>query len=364
MAWKIAVAGRGWSSPVIADGQIWLTTALDDGHSLRAVGIDAQTGKIIREVEVFRPEEPAPINAKNSHASPTSVLEKGRLYVHFGRMGTACVETATGRVLWTNNELVIQHKEGPGSSPIPYGDLLLINCDGMDFQYVVALDKQTGRIKWKTGRTGEPHPKPDFRKAYATGLIVPRGDHQQLISPGAHQVISYRPDTGEELWKVRYDGFSNVPRPLYGHGMVYVCSGFMRPVLLAIRPDGSGDVTDSHVVWEQPKSIPRNPSPILVGDRIYFAGDRGVAVCLDAHTGAEIWTERLGGNFSASPIYADGRIYFPGEQGETTVIAPGDTFQKLAVNQLDGRIQASPAVVDRSIILRTETHLYRLEKRP
>lgn len=361
VVWKTPVAGRGWSSPVILDGQVWMTTALDEGRSLRAVCLDAATGRMIHDVEVFRPQEPCPINAKNSHASPTPVLEPGRVYVHFGTMGTACLDTKTGKVLWRNNTLVLDHKEGPGSSPILFGDLLIVNCDGMDVRYVVALDRRTGETVWKTDRITPWHDRPDFNKAYSVPLLVDNGEHLQLISPGAQGVCAYDPRTGEDLWHVRYDGFSTAPRPVFGHGMVYLSTGYMKPELLAVRIGGRGDVTQTHVAWRYRGQAPLKPSPLLVGDELFMVSDAGIAVCLDALTGQELWKERLGGNFSASPLYAEGRVYFFGEDGKTSVVAAAGEFRPLATSQLDGSFMASAAVAGRALFLRTDRAVYRIE---
>lgn len=362
VAWKVAIEGTGWSSPVIDDDRIWLTTSLDEGHSLKAICVDRDSGEIVHDVEVFAPAEPPKINAKNSYASPTPVLCNGRVFVNYGTLGTACLDATTGEVLWRNTEVQLDHKEGPGSSPVMFEDLIIVNCDGMDVQYVVAYRQSDGKIAWQSTRPEPLDPNPDFRKAYCTPLLVETDAGPQLISPGASRVISYNPRTGKMLWQVDYKGFSNVPRPVWGEGLVYVCTGFMKPQLLAIRPDGQGNVTDSHVDWNFTAGVPNNPSPLLVDGRLYMVSDAGVASCLDATTGKLLWKERLGGNYSASPLWADGRIYVGSEDGSLSVIAPGDTFQRLAVNQLEGRIMASPAAVGRELYIRTDTALYRFEK--
>lgn len=359
--WKIAVPGRGWSTPVLGNGLLWLTTATNEGHSLRAMAVEFATGKVVHDVEVFAPEKPILINAKNSHASPSPVLDEHSVYVNYGTMGTACLDQRTGSIRWRNHELILDHKEGPGSSPILWRDLLILNCDGIDVQYVVALDKSSGRIVWKSERSKPIHENSDFCKAYSTPLVVRASDGDVLVSTGAQQAFGYDVATGKEKWRVKYDGFSNVPRPIEQNGVVFICTGFMKPQIWAIRLGGSGDVSQSQVVWKFEKQVPANPSPILVEKRIYMVSDRGVLTCLDSLTGKPIWTQRLGGNFSASPIFSDGRLYFCSEEGLTSVLAPGPTFNKLAENQLDGMIMASPLAVDRSIVIRTDTSLYRIE---
>jgi outer membrane protein assembly factor BamB len=350
--WKVAIPGRGWSSPAIQGDRIWLTTATDEGKSLRAISVDRNTGAILQNVEVFRVKSLGNLNSKNSQASPTPVLEGDRVYLHFGAYGTACV-TQSGEIVWKTRLDYDNGQHGPGGSPVIYDNLLILSCDGQDVQYVVALDKLTGKVRWKKLREGY--------QAYTTPLVVrlPAGD--QVISPGALRAVSYEPRTGKELWQVRYgDGFSNVPRPVYGNGLVFICTGFQQPSLLAVRLDGRGDVTKSHIAWTLKRGVSLTPSPLLVGDELYMVSDNGVASCIDAKTGAPHWQVRLGGNHSASPIYADGRIYFLSEEGESVVIAPGKEFKALAKNQLDGPTLASMAVSNGSIFVRSQTHLYRL----
>jgi outer membrane protein assembly factor BamB len=352
IAWKTAIPGLGWSSPVIQGDRIWLTTALDEGRSLRALCLDRGNGQLLQNIEVFHKENPLRIHAKNSHASPTPILEGDRVYVHFGTNGTACL-SKDGRLIW-KTELPYQHGHGAGGSPALFGDLLIINCDGTDVQYVVALDKETGKIRWKRDRQG--------KMAYSSPLVIRVNGVDQAVSPGADRVIAYNPHTGEEIWWARYDGYSLVPRPVYGLGLVFICSGYDSPTLFAVKPDGKGDVTDSHVVWTLRRAAPLNPSPLLIDDALYIVSDKGIASCLEAKTGETRWQERLNGEFSASPLYADGHIYLLNEEGETTVMAPGPQFKKLASNSLEGRTLASLAVSGQAIYLRTDHHLYRIQE--
>lgn len=354
MAWKAAVPGIGWSSPVIAGGEIWLTAAAERGRSLRAIALDQETGRVLRDIEVFRVEAPPSIHEKNTYASPTPILEGDRVYLHFGTLGTAAL-SRSGETIWKTQELRYAHGHGGGGSPALAGDLLVISCDGTDQQYVVALDRNTGEIRWKTARRGGA-------MAYTTPLVIPRGDGRQAVSPGGNHVVSYDLESGEELWWVDYDGFSGVPRPVFAHGLVYITTGFYNPVLMAIRPDGRGNVTETHVAWRWTRGVPLTPSPLVVGDQIYMVSDNGIASCLDAKTGQELWRERLGGGFSASPVSAGGRVYFLNESGEATVIRAGREFERLAVNRLEGRTLASPAIADQAIYLRTDSHLYRIEE--
>jgi outer membrane protein assembly factor BamB len=357
ITWKTPVPGLGWSTPVVAGGRVWITTAVEQrGISLRALAFDAATGKEIVNVEVFKiPSDRRDINPKNSWASPTPVIDGDRIYVHFGADGTAAL-SPSGEIIW-KNRFEYQSQHGAGGSPIVYGDLLIFSCDGSDVAFVIALDKHTGKTKWKTNR-GFP-----ADQAYTTPLIVRVGEQDQLISVGAFRVRAYEPLTGKEIWRVRYDqGFSNVPRPVAGHGLVFVTTGFQQPELLAIRPDGKGDVTKTHIAWSLKRGVPFTPSPILIGDELYIVNDGGIASCIDAKTGTVIWQSRLGGTYSASPIHADGRLYFPAEQGVTTVIAPGREARRLATNTLDGGHLASMAVAHGAFFIRTDSALYRVSE--
>jgi len=359
VAWKTSVSGLGWSSPVIADGKVWLTTAVEQrGISLRLLGFDAASGQPLVNVEVFNVVAMrGEINPKNSWASPTPIVDGDRIYVHFGADGTAAVRT-DGTVLWKQRfEYASQH--GAGGSPILHGGLLIFSCDGSDAAFVVALDTQTGKVRWKTNR------RFPFDQAYTTPLVVRVGDRDQLISVGAFRATSYDPLNGKEIWRVSYaDGFSNVPRPVFAHGLVYIATGFQQPSLLAVRPDGTGDVTKTHTAWKLSRGAPLTPSPLVVGDELYVVTDGGIATCLDARTGATIWQQRLGGTYSASPVFAGGSIYFSAEQGVTTVITPGREFRRLATNRLDGGLLASMAVSNGSLFLRTDSHLYRIMETP
>jgi outer membrane protein assembly factor BamB len=353
--WKTAVPGIGWSSPVVAGDRVWLTTAVVDRNAttLRALAFDAASGKQVVDAEVFRLPRRNLLNPKNSHASPTPIVEGDRVYVHFGADGTAAL-TSSGEVVW-RKRFPYESQHGNGGSPTLYKDLLIFSCDGSDTAFVVALDKRTGAERWKT------HRRTPADQAYSTPLVIRVGDRDQLVSVGAFRAAAYDPDTGREIWRVGYaDGFSNVPRPVFANGLVYIATGFQEPSLIAVRPDGTGDVTRTHVAWTLRRSAPHTPSPLAVGDELYVVSDIGIATCLDGRTGETLWRERLGGNYSASPVFADGRIYFLSEEGVATVLAPGKTFRKLAANQLDGATLASMAISDQSIFIRTDSALYRL----
>jgi len=353
--WKVPIPGEGWSSPTIFDGRIWITTATDGGRSLRAIALSAETGEILYNTEVIQLDRAPSKHNKNTHASPTPILTKDRIYTHFGRHGTAAL-SPSGEVLWRNREHTYTDGHGNGGSPVLWHDLLIFNADGVERQSVVALDAETGETRW-VARRGS-------RMSFATPLVIETARGPQLISPGGDEAGAYDPRTGRLIWSIRYDGFSVVPRPVFGHGLVYLTTGFYRPTVYAVRPDGSGDVTASHVEWRQSRGAPLSPSLLLVEDLLYMVSDNGIASCIDAKTGAQEWQGRLGGNFSASPLHAAGRIYFTNETGETTVIAIGPKFRELARNRVDGDTLASLAISGTSIYLRSRTHLYRISDAP
>ena len=359
--WKTRVPGAGWSSPVLADGRAWVTTAVESGGSggsrgvsLRALAFDVDTGRETVNVEIFHADRPEAMHSKNSRASPTPILDGGRVYVHFGAEGTAALSTS-GEVLW-RTKLSYESQHGSGGSPVLYRDLLIVNCDGNGgAAFVAALDTRTGKVRWRRDR------QPPADQAYSTPLVIRVGDQDQLVSVGAFRTVAYDPANGQEIWRVSYgDGFSNVPRPVFGGGLVIIATGFQQPALLAVKPDGRGDVTRSHVVWTSRRAAPYTPSPLLVGSDLYVVNDAGIASCLDVATGVPRWQQRLPGTYSASPVYADGRVYFLNEDGVATVIAASTTFRSLAVNELDGATLASMAIGYQSIFIRTASHLYRI----
>jgi outer membrane protein assembly factor BamB len=364
VAWKQAIPGKGWSSPVVADGKIYLTTAApsEGGHdgdlSLRALCLDGDSGKILWSKEVFLEQKgKAPgIHSKNSHASPTALVHGDRLFVHFGHMGTACLDL-DGKVIWKNTDLKYQPVHGNGGTPILVGDSLIFSCDGQDQRFLAALSVKDGSLLWKTKRSVDAVKGFSFH----TPLLIAVEGKEQVVSAGSGMVAGYDPQSGDEIWKVRYNGYSVIPRPVYGAGLVFVATGYDSPKLLAIRPEGKGDVTDTHVAWIMNKNAPHTPSPLLVGDELYTVSDGGVATCVDAKTGEEHWHERLGGNFSASPVAAGGSIYFQSEEGVGTVVKAGKKFDRVAKNDLKERTLASYAAIGDDWLIRTEENLYRIK---
>ncbi|HEV8541399.1 MAG TPA: PQQ-binding-like beta-propeller repeat protein [Verrucomicrobiae bacterium] len=369
--WKTAIHGRAWSSPVIDGNRIWLSSANEKGTELFALCVDAEKGKIIHDLKLFDVENPQYAHPFNSYASPTPVLEPGRVYVTFGSPGTSALDSETGKMLWERRDLQCNHFRGAGSSPILYHDLLIMNFDGSDFQYVIALDKKTGQTVWKTNRSidfqdltpeGKPQADGDFRKAFSTPVVHNFGEGPILISHGSKAVYAYEPDTGKELWHVEERRMhSGSGRPSVGLGMIFVSMGHSKSELWAIKPGGSGNVTTSHVVWKLRKNVPTRSSPVLFGDLLFMVDDGGIASCVEAKTGNVVWNERIGGEYSAAPIAGAGRVYFFDQDGRTTVIEAGREFKVLAKNQLSDGFMSSPAVTRNSLILRTKTNLYRID---
>jgi outer membrane protein assembly factor BamB len=364
VAWKQAIPGKGWSSPIVHAGRVYLTTAVPipgtKDQSLQAICLDAATGKQQWQTEVFRQDgKTAPrIHEKNSHASPTPLTDGRRLYVHFGHQGTACLDL-NGNVQWRSTKLRYVPVHGNGGTPVRVDDRLIFAADGSDQQFIAALDCASGDVVWKTNRNCSYYKKFSF----GTPLVITVTGKKQVVSPFSGAVAAYDPQDGKELWRVHYDGYSLIPRPVFGHGMVFLSSGYDRPKLFAIRANGSGDVTKTHIAWSTAKAAPHAPSPLLVGDELYTISDNGIAACFDARTGKVHWQERIGGNFSASPLYGDGKVYVQSEEGVGTVLRASKRFEVLATSTLDEKTLASYAAADGALFVRTERHLYRIQEK-
>jgi len=375
IVWKVSTPGRGRSSPVVLGDHLWLTLAVEKGTrrerigpddmqttehiTLEAVCLDRADGKILWRTKLFEVEKPDPVHWFNSWATPTPVVEPGRLYCDFGTYGTAGLDAKTGKILW-KTRLPLDHQVGPGSSPVVYENLLVLVRDGRDAQYVTALDKHSGKEIWKTERP-PINASPNARKSFVTPLLVSTGGRTQLISPGPHWVVSYEPSTGKEIWRARHgNGFSIGSCPVFGDGKAFFSTGCMKPELWAIRADGEGDVTTTHAVWRSTKQVPVMSSPVLLGDELYWISDDGIANCADIDSGEVHWQERMNQQHLASPLLVEGRICLFGMSGKTTVIKAGNQFEKLAENFLEGNVVATPAIVDGTIFLRTDSHLYRI----
>ena len=384
VSWKTETPLLGLSSPIVLDNQVWLTTATEEGHEFHALCYDATTGELTTQAKLFESDDPQSMGngAKdNSYATSSAVIEPGRVFVHYGHFGTACLDTETKEVLWKRGDLKCWHYRGASSSPVLFEDLLILTFDGADLQYVIGLDKKTGETVWKTDRSVEwndehidkvPIQEGDWRKAHSTPLIVEIDGKPVMCSTGAKAAYGYDPRTGEELWRVEHEAYSATPRPLYHDGSFIIVTGFSKGAeMMSVKAGGSGVVTDTHVDWRIATSFPKYSSPVLVDGLIYYAMDDSFAVCVEAKTGETVWKGRLGGKYRACPIVAGGKIYFFSLEGNTTVIEPGREFKILSTNSLatnapldDPRrgpgFMASPAVVDDAMFLRTRYHLYRI----
>ena len=363
IAWKTPLAGSGWSSPVVVDGRIYLTSSVSaesgKGLSLQTVCLDARDGKQLWSTSVFQPDSGAGVHKKNGYASPTPIVRDGKIFVHFGHLGTACLDLK-GNVLWRQGSVKYAPVHGNGGSPVLTRDHLIFSCDGVSEPFVIALDRHTGNVKWKTPRLNET---PTKKFSFSTPLLITNAGRAELISPASGGTYAYEPATGRELWRVTTGtGFSVVPRPVFAQGLLFVNTDYDFPKLFAIRPGGNGDVTQSHLAWQINRGAPSTPSALVVGDELYFVSDGGIATCVDAKTGQVHWNERLGGGFSASPVFADGRLYFQNEEGVGYVLKAGKTFELLAKNELGERSLASYAVDDGTLFIRGAEHLFRIGK--
>lgn len=380
--WKTPIHGKAWSSPVVWGKQIWMTAATVDGTELSAICVDLDSGKIVHDVKLFEIAHPQYCIPFNSYGSPTPAIEEGRVYITFGSPGTACLDTNTGKVLWTRTDFACNHFRAAGSSPLIYKDFLIMNFDGSDHQFVVALDKKTGKTIWRTERDanfddlnadGRPRGDGDFRKAFSSPRILNVEGRDELLSLGSKCLYCYDPMTGKELWKLEDKAaHSGSDTPVIADGMIYYGTGHGGTDLYALKVTPDGIINSNNLVWKTHKAVPTRSSVLVVDGLLYMVNDAGIVTCLDAKTGAEVWRQRIDGQYSASPLYAAGRVYFLSEQGVTTVLAAGREFKLLAQNQLPGGFMASPVVTGDSLILRTfqptdqtraqNTTLYRIEK--
>jgi len=371
--WKTEIPYRGWSTPVVMGDQVWLTTATIEGHDFFVICVDAATGKILFNEKVFHSDDPEPLGngaSMNCYATPSSVIEPGRVYVHFGSFGTACLDTRNAKVLWKRDDIPCRHYRGPSSSLVMCDDLVILTMDGANLQYHIALDKKTGKTVWKTDRSvawndehipGQMARDGDRRKAHSTPLIVTVNGKPLMLSAGAKAAYGYDPLTGRELWRVRYDDYSTAPVPLYEKGVAFFVTGLSKRELWAVKAGGQGDITDTGVLWKFTNRVGKYASPLLVDGLIYDAAEENYVTCLEAASGNLVWSERIPGKYAASPVYADGRLYFFNQSGTSTVLKAGRTFEVLATNTLADGFMASPAVSGKAFFLRTKTHLYRIE---
>ncbi len=370
IAWKSAMEGRGWSSPVVFKDQIWYTTATPDGKEMFAVCTDFNTGQNLFNINVFQPDTIYRKHAINSYATPTPCIEKDYIYVHYGRYGTACLSTETGLVIWSRTDLQCEHMQGPASSPILYKDMLILHMEGTDVQYIIALDKKSGETVWKTDRPSELMDKLEWigKKAYTTPLVVEVNGKDLLISNGAAVCIAYDPETGKEIWRIVQGEDSTIAMPSEEDGIIYFYTSFVTlpggdpyAELLAVDPDGKGDIAASNILWRVRFPVLQLLTPLVKDGLIYTVDSEGTLLCMDAKTGETVWSEKLKGKYNSSPVYIAGHIYFNSIRGETLVIKEGRELEMVAQNSLDGDIWATPAVVNGAILMRTSKYLYKIQ---
>ena len=373
VTWKTPIHGKGWSTPLVSETQVWVTTASEDGKTMSALCLSRATGKVLFDAVLFHNDAPEPLgNPVNGYASPTGILGQNHVVLHWGSYGTCCLDTRNFKLEWERRDLPCRHYRGPGSSIISYKNLLILTMDGVDVQYLVALDKETGKTVWKTDRStdwndlqpdGKPRMDGDERKDYTTPTLVtfPSGV-EHLISTGSKATMAYDPATGKEVWRVTYDGFSNASSPVFGNGVIYLNTGYGKANVLAvpITADSQGDVTKS-ILWTQTKRMPLRSSPLFINDHLFTLSDDGHASWLDLKSGEPVWSERLPDLFSGSPIVVEGKILCCGENGNCLWLDPQSEFKILAQSKLDDGMLASPVAVDHELYLRTRTHLYRIE---
>ena len=372
IAWKINLEGFGHSTPVVGDGRIWLTAATADGKQQFVYAIDASTGCVIHHKLLFENAAPEPLgNVVNTYASPSCVLESDAVYVHFGSYGTARLDPQTADVVWQRRDLPCRHFRGPGSSPYVWRDLVILTFDGIDQQYVAALDKRTGKTIWRTDRStnyhdldadGKPKLEGDLRKAYGTpGATVVNGT-THLVSIGSRAAFGYDPATGREIWTVTHDDFNAAAPPLFFENLAIINTGSGGAKFMAIRLDDTtrGNVDGTHIVWNRTKGNSRLCAPVLDRDRIWMLTDNGVLNGIDARTGEELASKRLGGQYVSSPVVVGDCLYACNEEGVTTVVRTSVPPEIVAQNQLEEGMRASPAVADGAIYLRTFTRLYKI----
>ena len=363
IVWKRPIPGEGWSSPIVFDDRVFVTTATDGGASFRLLCLDRLTGNVLWNKQVLR-QKPGHKQNFNSYASSTPVTDGQRVYV-LAFDGTLAAVSMEGNVIWSHREFEYYSEHGLGVSPILYRDLLIVPFDGsssgpdrkLGWQkpwnqaLILALDKNTGEVQWRGRRVSS-------RIAHITPQVLSENGRDQLVSSAGDVVQGFDLKTGERIWTVSSPGEGVVPSVVIGDGLIFTTSGFGDSTIRAIRTGGKGDVTKTHIAWESTDDVSKIPSMLYVRPFLFLVTETGVAKCLRAETGEEIWRERLEGRYSASPIWADGRIYFLSEKGKATVVQAGGEFKVLAENELNEKCGASPAVSQKQIFIRSKNNLY------
>jgi len=373
VAWKYPVPGKGWSSPLVLEGQVWLTTADKESRQMRALCLDDKDGALLHDILLFQPDSLYRIHAVNSYATPTGALESGRAYLHFGRYGTACLDSQSGKVLWKRTDLQCEHIQGPGSSLLIHDDKLIVHMEGSDVQYLLALDKKSGETIWRVDRPREVYDALGYigKKAYITPIVMEVNGRELLISNGSAACIAYDIATGEEVWRWVYGEDSTISMPVAYGGLVYFYTGFETDshgeriaLLVALDPGGKGTLGDQEVVWKRESPILQLLTPVIAEGRLYTVDSKGIMWCLDASSGEEIWSQRMKGKFHSSPVLADGKLYVSSTRGYTYVMKEGTEALQLAENKVDGEIWATPAALDGTLLLRSSKYLYKIRVGP
>jgi outer membrane protein assembly factor BamB len=382
--WATKPVGIGWSSPVVANGQVWLTSAItvqateeeiakkrigaqfadtkttERSAELHAICIDAESGKILHDKILANLDSLELSHPLNSYATPTPVIAGNRVVCHFGSYGTWCLDTNSGKVVW-DTKLVIDHSIGPASSPVVYRDKVLLVCDCIDKQFVAAVSIRDGKLVWKSNRPNFRATNVEYMKAYSTPLLIEVDEKPMAVIPGAQWTVAYEPDTGKEIWRADCgDGFSTTPMAVYDDGLVVVSTGFHKPELVAIRPDGHGDVTETHIAWKVTRGVPALPCAVTLDGYIFTITDAGVMTCFEIKTGKEVNKVRIGGNFSSSILLANKLLYVSDHDGKVSVVTADPELKTIATNDFDCRIFASHAVVGNDLIIRTEKEVIRV----
>jgi outer membrane protein assembly factor BamB len=366
--WKTAIAGEGWSSPIVFGDSVFVTTATDEGASFRLLCLDRKTGTVLWDRQILR-QKPGHKQALNSYATSTPVTDGKNVYIVAFDGSIAAVSTE-GETIWTNRDFEYYSEHGLGVSPILYKELLIVAFDPSssgadpklgwqkpwDKAVILALDKNTGKVCWE-GKRGLS------QIAHVSPQILSVNDEDQLVSSAGNVIQGFDPDTGERIWTVSSPGEGVVPSVVVGEDLIFTASGFGDPAIRVVRTGGKGDITETHIAWESPDDVPKIPSMLYVRPYLYLVTEAGVAKCLKAATGEVIWRERVGDRFSTSPVWADGKIYFLSDKGTTTVIQEGAEFKVLAKNELSSATgnetcKASPAVSQRNIFIRSEKNLF------
>lgn len=357
--WKTAIPGEGYSSPIIWKDRVFLTSAFASGIRRAVHCLDRTTGQIVWSREI--PDtDPEVTSAMTGHAAATPATDGQHVVAVFGNAGVVCY-TLTGERLWHRKLETFDSELGLASSPVIDGDRVFLACDhdGNRFKsfdsFLIALNLKNGETIWKTDRR-------DLFRSWSTPILTP-GPKPELIVNGQDALRAYDPASGKELWRVGGMAGWVTPSPVFGHGLIFATSGRNGPIM-AVRPGGKGDVTQSHVVWQRERDGPYVCSPVLYGDYLYVHSEQGILSCFEARTGKLQYRERLQGRFYASSVAGDGKVYIPNDSGSTFVIRAGPKFEMLACNVLDEYTLASSAVSGGNLFLRTEHLLYCIGSSP